>query len=732
MGHQPKQIYEFGPYRLDAAERLLMRDGAVVPLQPKVFDLLLALVERHGRLLEKDELMKLVWPDAIVEEANLANNISILRKTLGENAQQFIETVPKRGYRFVAMVNGVVDDRSEQTMREQTGPRSAFVDREQAANADEPITALPAIKNNDLIYKGKRYQRSALLAMAMLILLGLVFFYFSLRSPLPPKVTPFAQITNDGLLKFHPLLTFYTNTPLVTDGPRLYFSEETGGRRILAQVSSNGGEAIEFPLASKNANVYDLSPSRFEMLVAGSGDDASGGELERPLWVAPLLGGSPRPLGAISAHAAAWSPDGGEIVYANRNDLCLVKNDGTQPRKLITLTGRPQWPRWSPDGRRLRFSMYDLVNRSSSLWEVARDGANLRRLLPDWNRPAAECCGNWTADGRYFIFQATHNRTTQIWAIREKTSIFQPTSHEPVQLTFGPLNYYGPVPSADGRRIFVVGEQRRGELVRYDTKTQQFVRYLSGMSAEAVSLSNDGQWVAYVTYPEGSLWRSKADGSQRLQLSAPSMVAFLPRWSPDGKKIIFTGKIPGGPSKIYLVSAESGSPQKLMPEEQTESDPNWSPDGTSLVFTVGTRASDNFAIYLLDMNTRQVSALPGAEKLFSPRWSPDGRYIVALPGNMGKLMLYDFTSRQWEVLANKPGGYPAWSRDGKYVYFSASSAIFRVRVGDRKLEQVASLNDLRLVSGVSGNWMGLAPDDSPMVLRDFGIQDIYALEWQTP
>ena len=109
MSHRSQHIYEFETFRLDVAERLLLRDGAVVPLQPKVFDLLLALVERHGRLLEKDELMKLVWPDTVVEEANLANNISILRKTLGENGQQFIETVPKRGYRFVAPVEDLMD-----------------------------------------------------------------------------------------------------------------------------------------------------------------------------------------------------------------------------------------------------------------------------------------------------------------------------------------------------------------------------------------------------------------------------------------------------------------------------------------------------------------------------------------------------------------------------------------------------------------------------------------------
>src|SRR5262245_15608787 len=106
MVRQPAYLYEFGPFRMDAAERLLSRDGAVVPLSPKAFDLLLALVERQGRLLEKNELMKLVWPDTFVEEANLSYTISLIRKALGEGAeaQQFIETVPKHGYRFVAEV----------------------------------------------------------------------------------------------------------------------------------------------------------------------------------------------------------------------------------------------------------------------------------------------------------------------------------------------------------------------------------------------------------------------------------------------------------------------------------------------------------------------------------------------------------------------------------------------------------------------------------------------------
>src|SRR6185503_3882516 len=113
MSNQQNHIYEFGPFHLDAVERLLLRDGTVVPLTPRVFDLLLVLVERHGHLLGKDELMQTVWRDTVVEETNLSANISILRKALGENGQQFIETMPKRGYRFVAKVQQISTEQTE-------------------------------------------------------------------------------------------------------------------------------------------------------------------------------------------------------------------------------------------------------------------------------------------------------------------------------------------------------------------------------------------------------------------------------------------------------------------------------------------------------------------------------------------------------------------------------------------------------------------------------------------
>jgi Tol biopolymer transport system component len=402
----------------------------------------------------------------------------------------------------------------------------------------------------------------------------------------------------------------------------------------------------------------------------------------------------------------------------------------------MTITGRPYWPRWSPDGSHLRFTVRDSNTGSlNSLWEVAYDGSNLHPLLPDWNNPPNECCGNWTADGRYFVFQSTRNGTTNIWARREQAGLFRQASQAPVQLTFGPLNYYAPVPSQDGKRLFVVGEQQRGELARYDAKTQQWGSYLSGISAEQLDFSRDGAWVVYVTYPEYGLWRSKMDGSERRQLSFPPMQAVLPRWSPDGKQIVFTARVPGKSWKTYLISAEGGTPKQLMPEERAELDAGWSSDGKALVFAdFGAKT-----ILLLDLNTRRVSKLPGSEGLGSPRWSPDGRYIAAIPvGSIDKLLLFDFTTQKWtELTKQRKGwtGWPRWSQDGKYIYFvntGGGLTLFRVGIGDRKVELWANLEGFRLANGAFGSWNGWTPDDQPLMLRDVGSQDIYALEWQTP
>lgn len=486
-----------------------------------------------------------------------------------------------------------------------------------------------------------------------------------------------------------------------------------------------------------------ISPRGAELLVVSYGNLT---ELENPLWALPLPSGPPRRLGDLMVNDATWTPDGQQIVYSKGHALCVAKTDGTHSRQLVTLPemSHAYWFSWEPGGSRLRFTLSNYENPSSSLWEVALNGTDLHPLLPDWSRSAAECCGQWSRDGKYFIFTSISFGYLMgpIWVRQEKKAHFWPSRQAPLQLTTGPLSFGPAVPSQEGKKLFVVGSIARGELVRYDSKTQHFDPYLSGISAGMVDFSRDGQWVAYVTYPELALWRSKVDGSQRQQLSFPPLQACLPRWSPDNRRIAFSNVAMGKPYKIYLVSAEGGVPQPLLPEtpESYEASPNWFPDGKRLAFSYW-KPSGKAVLQVIELQTQQVSTVPGSEGWMMPRLSPDGRYLAACPFSeqVRTLRLYDFTTGKWAHLVDDvPVSFPNWSRDGQYLYFdsafSKQPALYRVRIRDRKLEPLMSLKDVRLTGRAfpHGSWSSLAPDDSPLLLRDVGSEELYALDWEVP
>jgi Tol biopolymer transport system component len=424
------------------------------------------------------------------------------------------------------------------------------------------------------------------------------------------------------------------------------------------------------------------------------------------------------------------------LLYVNGRDLILAKTDGTESVKLASAPGFAWWPRWSPDGSCIRFSVYDPPSGSDSLWEMQANGTNLHPLLPGWNNPAQECCSNWTPDGKYFIFQSTRTGGTQIWAMETTDNLFRKGS-QPVQLTSGPVSYFMPAPSVDGKQLFALGSQPRGELQRFNGQTQKFEPYLSGQSVDGVEISKDGQWVTYTTYPEGNLWRSKVDGSQRLQLTFPPMHAGSPRWSPDGKQIAFGADVPGGGSKNYLVSTDGGPPQELPSTGENVGDANWSPDGKSLVFwsSYGFPIGEKMNVNIVDLRTGKILPVPGSDGIFSPHWSPDGRHLAGLSRANTSVLLFDFETKRWSELAHIPAAFPNWSRDGKYVYFHSFGddlSIFRVRISDRKREKVVDLKGVRLTVNDIGIWCGLTGDDSPLVLRDVGTQEIYALDLRIP
>ena len=566
------------------------------------------------------------------------------------------------------------------------------------------------------------------LAAGLVALAAFVAVILFLRSPEPPPaVVSSLQITNDGTSK----------RSLVTDGTRLYFSEYVSGHSVLMQVSTAGGETAPLPISLASADVYDFFPGRSELLVKGV---AEGSDTEWPVWILPLPAGSLRAVGTILAHAATWAPDGQHIVYARNSSLYECNVDGTDPHELIAISGVPFAPRFSTDGRRLRFTIRNTDQRTSSLWEISPEGKNLHPVLPDWNKPAQEFGGTWTPDGQYFLFESTHDHTQNIWALRDGRSLFHQANAQPTQLTVGPLMFSNPTLSPDGKKLFVIGQQRRFDLVRMSGNSQQFSIYLQGVSAGEADITRNGEWMTYVSHPDLTLWRSKPDGSSRTQLTYAPMLAHMPRWSPDGTQIAFMASRPGRPWKIFVIPAEGGTPREVTAGNQNQGDPTWLPRGDGIVFAgmpwleYGNTAGPN--IHIADLKTSQISDVPDSENLFSPRSSQDGRHVAALSADSTKLMLYDIEKNSWSQLAVSRFGFENWSHDGKYVYAEDYSDktddIVRVNVADGKMERLLSLKEIPRGFDPWEFWVGLAPDDSPLLMRDKSTQEIYTLDVRFP
>ncbi|HLY40095.1 MAG TPA: protein kinase [Terracidiphilus sp.] len=554
--------------------------------------------------------------------------------------------------------------------------------------------------------------------------------YFWLRPSPPPRVDHYVQLTHDGLQK----------SLIDSDGARIYLTLINSGIQDVAAIQIAGGGQSPIPMPSPSMVPVEISHDGSSFIVVdGHGFPAVGS-----LWSLPVFGGSPRRLAETIGDDAAWSPDGQTLVFANGGDIYLAKADGSTPRKLWTMNYLVSGLVWSPDGSHLRFGTSDFSQSGvggtgigqQGMWEIAADGSNPHRLFAGWHNPPDECCGKWTADGKYFVFQSQG----QIWAQPREGGLFR--SHpEPVQLTSSPMDLHSPLPSKDGKKLYIVGRSYRGELESFDAKTKQFVPFLHGISVEFVAFSSDEQWVAYVSYPEGSLWKSKADGSDARQLTFPPYKPVLPRWSPDGKNILFFS-FPASstqPGKMYTIPADGGTPAELLPDDRhNEQDATWSPDGLKIVF--GGVASDvaaspgSLAIHVVDVATHKVSDVPGSQGLYSPRWSPNGHFLAAMTTDSRTILIYDFTTQKWTELAKGTFGWIEWSRDSKSIYlkdFAGKGAVDRIQISDHTLERIADLMNF-VDTGQAGGSLSLGPNDAPLLLRDTGTQDVYSLDWINP
>ena len=281
------------------------------------------------------------------------------------------------------------------------------------------------------------------------------------------------------------------------------------------------------------------------------------------------------------------------------------------------------------------------------------------------------------------------------------------------------------------RRLYTVGSALRGETMRYDRKARRWVSYLGGFSGDRIDQSPDHQWLAYLTFPGSELHKCRIDGSIDFLL-APGLEAMNPSWSPDGKRIAFSGR-PAGKSekfKLWLVSPDGGDAAAYPPGIESGYDTTWSRDGKSIL--LGQDGAGQSRIKILDLKTGKLEWIAGSERLFSPRWSPDEKQILALEVNSGKLRLSDSVTGAWRSLGEQSFAYPKWSRDGKYIYGDAGRVgtveAVRIEVATGRREEIAR-TDFKPIGVIGyGAWLGWTEDWEPLTVRDLSSTQVYRID----
>jgi DNA-binding winged helix-turn-helix (wHTH) protein/Tol biopolymer transport system component len=691
----------FGAFEVDPHRVVVRKHGVRIRLQDQPFRVLLALLEQPGEMVTREELQRKVWPESTFGDLDHNLNIAInkIRETLGDSAEspRFVETLPRRGYRFIAPVEGTLTP----------GAAPARV------KARMPRWILPA---------GAAMVAVVLATSTMVWLL-----------PSAPPELIWSRLTNDSLPKTGPVLS---------DGTRLYFQKPIDVGLEILQVPVSGGEPARLSLAPPPGYFYallDITSDGQELLLAALKTTLSdeGGAL----WAWRVVDGSSRRLGSLVATIAKYSPDGTQIAFGSgeaqtASSLWVASSGGSNVRRLLELKDREiVLPCWSADGRRIIFGQIDRATQEQSAWDIGVNGAGLRRLLPNFGRnhlPAG-----LRSDGSLLIVSEG-----QFW-IAQQWRFFLSKHPPPRQLSTGDTLFSVPIQLQHSGTFYSVGTTRLSELQRLDARSGRWYPHLGGIYAGAVDYSRDGQAVVYCT-PEGELWVRRADGSRPVQLTRAPMETGIGRWSPDGRVIAFSAKrMPDQPWSIYLVDAAGGSVRPACPSQCSAMDLSWMPDGKKIVFSAPIVSNPNVEPYLLhteknylrllDLATGVVTKFPGSEGFHSPRMSPDGSTLAALDFIAGnELAIYVLSEGVWKKLPQPgPGGvdWPSWSHDGQSIWYydSKRGAVMRCLVRENRHDEMLKLREEEM-AGSAGSFFNLTPDDTPMIARRHDVQQIYALQ----
>ena len=654
MSSQDNHLYEFGPYVIDARSRILLKDGTTVRLTPKAFDTLFVLVRHASQVVEKEQLLREVWPDIFVEEGSLSHNIHGLRKALGDDSSEprYIETIPKRGYRFVAPVKvseakisqpetaqidfGSGLDEDAVVIEKHTFARviTDEVDEPEAPvevrdAQGEPAPTWPTATTKALpsaVVTNRRKKRAIWVAVAAaaLAVSAIGGFVYTTRAPvIAPPVTraksTLVRLTNNNAMDCEPAWS--------PDGSRMAFwSNRDGGKEIYV-MDANGSNVKRLTNNLADDVNPTWSPDGFKILYESDRDG------NREIYVMDADGGNQMRLTRDNAvdSTATWSPDGSLIAFASNRDtgppynpynmdIYVMSSDGSNVKRIVKDPEYDVGPQWSPDGRKILFMTGR--NRNFDVYEMNADGTGQRNLTADYAR--SDGAPVWSHDGHNIAFSRRIDDKDQLFVMDAAGGNLK-------RVTYNSANNGSPGWSPDSSKLVFQSDQ-------------------------------DGNWEIYTISVDGDL----------AQLTSDAADDIAPDWSPDGNRLAFSSNR-NGKQHIYVMNADGSSPVQLTSSAGEHTEPSWSPDGKRIAFT-GLR-DGNQDIYVMNADGSNAARLtddPGVDS--SPRWSVDGKILfTSYRGGQADIYVMDDGGRNVTRLTTTGATRGAWSPDGKRITFVSRS-----------------------------------------------------------
>lgn len=680
MSSQENQLYEFGPYVIDARSRILLKEGTTVRLTPKAFDTLLVLVKHASQVVEKEQLLREVWPDIFVEEGNLSNNIHGLRKALGDDSSEprYIETISKRGYRFVAPVKVSQADTGQIGFRgiednavvieKHTYARvisDEFEETDLTAGLDQP--ALPSGLVNK--QRKKRTIWVGSVAGGLLVAAIAVFSYMTRAPVTAPPVTrarsTLVRLTNNNAMDCEPVWS--------PDGSKIAFwSNRDGGMEIYV-MDSDGSNVKRLTNNLSDDGNPSWSPDGFKILFESERDG------NREIYVMDADGSNQLRLTRDNAmdSTATWSPDGSLIAFASNRDtgpsynpynmdIYLMNSDGSNVRRIVDDPEYDVGPQWSPDGRKILFMTGR--NGNFDVYVTNADGTAQTNLTADYNK--SDGAPVWSLDGHNIAFSRKIEGKDQLFVMDSDGANLKRVTHN--SANNGSAGW-----SPDGSKLIYQTDQD-GNWEIYTISVDGELAQLTDNAADDVSpdWSPDGNRIAFSSNRNGKqhIYLMNADGSSLAQITNSPGEDTEPAWAPDGKQIAFTS-LRDGNQEIYVMNADGSNPRRLTNDPGTDSSPRWSVDGRILFTSYRGGQSD---IYVMDNAGGNVARLTtmGASRA---AWSPDGKkvtFVSRSPEIIGgaywlQVYVIDADGSNLKMITRSPHStfVPRWSADGATIAF---------------------------------------------------------------